>query len=73
MPSTDHLRDFFQQDIGRVINYSALEALLNMPQKTLRHWAKSGTRALPDHQREKLLAWARLHGYSETTQYDPII
>jgi len=73
MPSTDHLRDFFRHDIGPVLNYSALEALLNMPQKTLRHWAKSGSRDLPDHQRNKLLAWARLHGYNPKIQYDPII
>lgn len=71
---TNHLRDFFTYDIGPVLNYSALEILLNIPQKTLRYWAKSTRpRDLPETHREKVLRWARQHGYSETTQYDPLI
>lgn len=70
----DHLRTYFTYDIGPVLNYSALEIRLNIPPKTLRYWAKSTTpRGLPELYRPRLLAWARQHGYSETTQYDPIV
>lgn len=70
----DHLRTFFTNDIGTVLNYSALEIRLNIPPKTLRYWAKSTRpRDLPEIHRAKVLAWALRHGYSETTQYDPIL
>lgn len=74
MTDTDHLRTYFRHDIGRVLNYSALEVVLNMPRKTLRHWVRErNPRPLADHHRASLLAWARQHGYDEQIQYDPII
>lgn len=70
----DHLRDYFTHDIGPVLNYSALETQLKVPHKTLRYWAKSTyPRPLPEIHREKVLRWARQHGYSETIQYDSIV
>jgi len=70
----DHLRTFFHHDLGRVINYSALEALLGMYPKALRQWLRpKNPQGLADHHREKLLRWAMAHGYDENTQYDPLI
>ena len=69
----DHLRDFFAYDIGRVLNYSALETLLNIPPKTLRHWAKSKTRPLAGIHRRKVQTWADAHGYKPDYQYNPIM
>jgi len=69
----DHLRDFFTYDIGRVLNYSALEMLLDMPPKTLRFWAKQKTRSLTSGQRSRVETWAKAHGYKEDIQYNPIM
>lgn len=73
MTTDDHLRDFFTYDIGRVLNYSALELLLDMPPKTLRFWAKYKTRGLTEAQRRRVEVWAKSHGYKEDIQYNPIV
>lgn len=67
----DHLRTYFLA-LGRALNRSGLEKELNLPRRTIRHWL-AGEQRLPEHHQARVLAWARRFGYSETTQYDPIV
>jgi len=69
--NTEHLREWFLYEVDRELSYRGIEIKLNLPATTLDKFVKRG-RGLGANE-TRVFEWAKMRGYEETRQYNPII